>query len=134
MNKYQLEFPGEITARGFWIYVYKITHDSSTYYYVGRTGDSSSTNASSPFKRMLSHFSNNKKGNALTRNLNEAKIPIESSEFKLYSFGPLYPEQENWHNHQKYRDLTATVEFQVAIELIEKGYKVIGTHSIETRS
>ena len=130
MKRYQFEFSGKITERGFWIYVYKITYSNHNYYYVGRTGDSSSVNASSPFKRMLSHFGNNKKGNALTRNLNEAGIPIEDSNFKLYSFGPIYPEQNNWESHKAYRDLTASVEFLVAEGLKEKDYKVIGTHGM----
>jgi len=130
MNNYIFEFSGEISKRGFWIYIYKINNNNSDYYYVGRTGDSSSVNAGSPFRRMLSHFSNNKKDNALTRNLNEAGILIEESNFKLYSFGPLYPEQDCWDEHKVYRDLTASVEFLVSESLKDNGYNVIGTHGM----
>lgn len=42
MNQYHFEFSGKIIERGFWIYTYKIINNNTTYFYVGRTGDSSS--------------------------------------------------------------------------------------------
>ena len=47
-----LSFSGELLQRGFWLYVWEVTAaDGRTVHYVGRTGDSSSPNAQSPFTR-----------------------------------------------------------------------------------
>ena len=42
--------------RGFWLYVWVIDGAGDTLHYVGRTGDSSSSNAQSPFNRMGQHL------------------------------------------------------------------------------
>lgn len=54
---HEIRFEGGILQRGFWLYVWKVTPaDQAPLYYVGRTGDSSSTNAQSPFNRMGQHL------------------------------------------------------------------------------
>jgi hypothetical protein len=52
MKAYAMSFDGALLGRGFWLYVWRITDDSRSALYVGRTGDSSSPHASSPFKRI----------------------------------------------------------------------------------
>ena len=42
--------------RGFWLYVWRIASPIGEVLYVGRTGDSSSLNASPPFMRMAQHL------------------------------------------------------------------------------
>jgi hypothetical protein len=55
-------FDGKLLQRGFWLYVWEITAaDHEVFYYVGRTGDSSSPNAQSPFNRMSQHLGVNAK-------------------------------------------------------------------------
>jgi hypothetical protein len=62
---HQLSLPGAMLARGFWLYVWEVTTTSGEkWLYVGRTGDSSSPNAQSPFARLSQHLSQNPRGNA----------------------------------------------------------------------
>ncbi len=49
LNDYSMTFDGALLERGFWLYVWRIIEGTRTVLYVGRTGDSSSPNASSPF-------------------------------------------------------------------------------------
>jgi hypothetical protein len=67
LNSYSMSFDGNVLARGFWLYVWDIRGPSFRRLYVGRTGNSSSPNAQSPFKRIGQHLdpSPNAKGNAL---------------------------------------------------------------------
>ena len=52
-----IRFEGALLQRGFWLYVWEIKpFDGSVFCYVGRTGDSSSHNAQSPFNRMSQHL------------------------------------------------------------------------------
>lgn len=52
-----VEFDGAFLQRGFWLYVWRVIAPNSTeVLYVGRTGDSSSPNAQSPFNRMGQHL------------------------------------------------------------------------------
>lgn len=50
-------FDGAFLRRGFWLYVWEVVApDGAEYLYVGRTGDSSSPYAQSPFVRMGQHL------------------------------------------------------------------------------
>ena len=65
-----LTFDGAILQRGFWLYVWEITPaGAAPLYYVGRTGESSSTHAQSPFNRMGQHLGFKEASNALRRQL-----------------------------------------------------------------
>ena len=66
LHSYNMTFDGHLLNRGFWLYVWRIQGPVSHHVYVGRTGDSSSAHASSPFKRIGQHLdpSPNAKGNA----------------------------------------------------------------------
>jgi len=124
-----LAFDGSLLRRGFWLYVWKIVcPDGTTLYYVGRTGDSSSANAASPFSRMSAHFSRNPRGNALVRNLLSEGIAAEECRFELHAHGPVFPEQESFEAHRPYRDHMAALEREVADQFRKAGRRVIGTH------
>ena len=64
IRNYQMAFNGEVLERGFWLYVWEIAQGSQVHLYVGRTGDSSSARALSPFNRIGQHldFRENAKG------------------------------------------------------------------------
>jgi hypothetical protein len=50
---YTVVLDGRTLQRGFWLYVWEVTTpNGAKLLYVGRTGDSSSINAQSPFNRM----------------------------------------------------------------------------------
>ena len=74
-----MSFQGEVLERGFWLYIWEIVNGSNRYFYVGRTGDSSSAHAASPFNRIGQHldFRENAKGNSLAKRLNEVGINPE---------------------------------------------------------
>ena len=134
MKNYQLEFDGKLLERGFWVYVWEIyTPRNEKLFYVGRTGDSSSPNAASPFSRMSAHFSKNPKGNALLRNLRDKKIDPEKCKFKLHAYGPIFTEQKAFDKHKPFRDKAASIEVFVAKKLKERGYEVIGNHPKNTK-
>ena len=80
-----LSFSGALLQRGFWLYVWEVTaEDGRRVLYVGRTGDSSSANAQSPFNRLSQHLGNNEHANALRRQLEEAGInPVTCRSFDL---------------------------------------------------
>lgn len=125
----ELEFDGKLLQRGFWVYVWRIAAPQDrVVFYVGRTGDSSSPNASSPFGRMSAHFRSNPRGNALLRNLEEAGVDPVGCRFKLFALGPVFPEQPSFESHRPFRDRTATLEAAVATELRGRGHDMLGRH------
>lgn len=142
MNKITLEFSGEILERGFWIYCWKVLPlkgKGSPVFYVGRTGDSSSLYAASPFSRVGRHLDNRPKakGNSLYRQLIAEGFEPSECEFSLIARGPIYSEQTSKSCHRQFRDLTASIEFLVYKKLKEhlvstglekEGSKVIGNH------
>lgn len=132
---YQMSFDGNILQRGFWLYIWKIKSQHETYLYVGRTGDSSSPHASSPFNRIGHHLDirDNAKGNSITRRLKEKEVEPEDCRFSMIAFGPLYDEiegndSEAFEVHKPFRDIMATYESQLAAFLKENGYQVLGVH------
>ena len=127
---YTLSFDGKILTRGFWLYIWKITSSGKTYLYVGRTGESSSANAASPFTRVSRHldFRANAKGNSLARRLDEKGVAVSECRFEMISLGPIFAEQEDFPAHRPYRDKMATLEFEAAAFLRELGFDVLGIH------
>ena len=89
-----LTFPGPMNERGFSLYVWKTEHkEKGELLYVGRTGDSSSPNASSPIKRMGQHLDSKAKGNSLYQWLEKnAVTPELCTTLTLVSYGPLFEE------------------------------------------
>src|SRR5208283_183820 len=70
MKVYSVRFDGKVLNRRVWLYVIDIQSPMGRYLDVGRTGDSSSANAASPFARIGQHldFRPTAKGNTLARN------------------------------------------------------------------
>ncbi len=130
LKAYAMSFDGALLARGFWLYVWRITNDDRNVLYVGRTGDSSSPNASSPFKRIGQHLDAgpNAKGNALARQLNRAGLTPEACTFEMVAVGPLFPEQEDMEQHRAVRDSAAALERALADHLRAAGHRVLGDH------
>lgn len=102
----------------------------SHHVYVGRTGDSSSPHASSPFKRIGQHLDPgpNAKGNALGKQLKRAGVKYEECSFEMVAIGPIWPEQADFEAHKPVRDQMAALERAIADELRQRGYVVLGTH------
>jgi len=125
----RMEFSGKLLKRGFWLYIWDIKGDRR-HLYVGRTGDSSSVNASSPFRRIGQHLdtSLNAKGNALGRQLKKAGIDPETCTFEMIAIGPIFEEQDTRPAHDPLRDKTAALERALAEELKQRGYEVLGVH------
>ncbi len=122
-----LEFDGALLARGFWLYVWEITAgDGGTVHYVGRTGDSSSSNAQSPFARLSQHLGKNQNSNALRRNLEKAKVvPEECQKFRLFACGPIFPESKSRDEHMRSRDSVAALEKALADAMRAAGYDMM---------
>ncbi len=121
---------GRLLKRGFWLYVCRIVEGSREVLYVGRTGDSSSAHASSPFERLGQHLSQrtHAKANSLARQLANARINPIAANFEMFGVGPIFEEQSTFTQHLPYRDKMAALEKGVADELVRRGYKIVGTH------
>jgi hypothetical protein len=130
-SAFVVSFEGQLLQRGFWIYAWQITNSGRTVYYVGRTGDSSSNNAASPFNRIGTHLDArpNAKANSLTKRLLEAGLNPAECSFRMAAIGPLHPEQEDFESHRVVRDRMATLEHAVAQALRSQGHTVLGNHS-----
>jgi hypothetical protein len=124
----ELNFNGKLLQRGFWLYVWEIeTYQKKDLYSVGRTGDSSSTNAQSPFNRMGQHLGFNDKSNVLRRHLIDKRINPDTCSFRLVAHGPILKEAITKDEHRKRRDSIAAMEKALADELATAGYSVINT-------
>jgi hypothetical protein len=128
---YSIKFHGGVLKRGFWLYVVDIRPPAGRYLYVGRTGDSSSANASSPFVRIGQHLDSrpNAKGNTLSRNLRQAGIDPSLCGMEMIAIGPIFPEEHEFASHRPIRDQVAALEYALAQALRERGHRVLGKHS-----
>ncbi|TLM69244.1 MAG: hypothetical protein FDZ69_00285 [Deltaproteobacteria bacterium] len=124
---HELNFNGSLLSRGFWLYVWEITaSDGCHYYYVGRTGDSSTVNAQSPFSRLSQHLGMNPKSNALRRHLDRAGVNPEACiNFRLVSCGPLLAEAADEDTHRRSRDMVAAMEKALADAMAAAGYAML---------
>ena len=121
-----LAFSGQLLQRGFWLYVWEIRPpDGAAIYYVGRTGDSSSINAQSPFNRMGQHLGFNINSNVLRRRLAASGIAPEACTFRLMAHGPVLAEAQSVEEHRRSRDLVAAFEKALADALSAAGYHVM---------
>jgi hypothetical protein len=98
-------------------------------YYVGRTGDSSSTNAQSPFNRMGHHLGFAKNSNMIRRHLEKYGASPESCHFRLVSYGPIEEESPvvGRAEHDERRDQVAAMERALAEVMCVAGYRVVNT-------
>lgn len=116
IDTYNMEFNGQVLERGFWLYIWEIIEGENMHIYVGRTGDSSSPHASSPFNCIGQHldFRDTAKGNSLAKRLKEANVNPKKSTFKMLALGPLFLEQKTFELHVPFRDQMATFEYELA--------------------
>lgn len=127
LTTYEVAFQGGMLKRGFWLYVWEISLPDGTHrYYVGRTGDSSSKSAQSPFNRMGQHLGI-AKSNMLRRHLDKHGIEPEACVFRLVAVGPLEAESKDAmrHQHDERRDLVAAMEKTLAESLSVAGCQVL---------
>jgi hypothetical protein len=130
MHLHRLLFSGAILERGFWLYVWRVRCGESQFFYVGRTGDSSSQFAASPFSRLGQHLDirSNAKANTLLRHVRSQNFDPLQTSFELLAFGPLFPEQSTMELHRKFRDQIAPLESSLAALLRSRGFVVVGLH------
>jgi hypothetical protein len=124
-------FDGRLLERGFWLYVWRIRCNGKNVAYVGRTGDSSSFNAASPFSRASQHLElrPGARANALVRNLRAAGMEPSACVYRFYGVGPIFAEAADGPEHISVRDKMAAVESAVANELRRRGHTVLGSHA-----
>ena len=125
---HEVQFNGDFLKRGFWLYIWDIVTPERTHlYYVGRTGDSSSINAQSPFNRMAQHLGDNNKNNVLRRHLRNKDVTAEGYSFRLVAYGPILEEATTQYEHVKSRDTIAALEKILANSMKRSGYNVLNT-------
>jgi hypothetical protein len=121
-----LSFDGGFLSRGFWIYVWQVlAPGGSELYYVGRTGDSSSLYAQSPFNRMGQHLGFAKNSNMLRKYLGTRDVEPNDCKFRLVAHGPILDEAEDLETHRERRDRVAGVEKALAEAMKVAGYDVM---------
>lgn len=122
----ELWFVGGLLERGFWLYVWEITTpEKRTLYYVGRTGDSSSFNAQSPFNRMGQHLGFRKESNAIRRQLETNGLKPEKCSFRLVAHGPILEEGKTAEEHRPRMEKMAAMEKALAEAMCAAGYSVL---------
>ena len=123
-----LTLPAAMLMRGFWVYVWRVEAPEGEYLYVGRTGDTSSPYATSPYQRMGQHLGHRKTQNALRQHLERKGIePEDCHAFCLIAHGPLYPQAQDMEEHKARRDIVAGLEKALADALKAAGYEVLNT-------
>lgn len=128
LDIFELEFSGKFLERGFWLYIWEVSpKQAKPLFYIGRTGDSSSTKAQSPFNRMSQHLGFAKNSAMLRNHLEANNVKPEHCKFRLVAVGPLYPEsmEKDRTEHDERRDLVAGMEKALAQEIRNAGYTVM---------
>jgi hypothetical protein len=130
MRVHRVEFSGAILERGFWLYAWRIRCGGEVAFYVGRTGDSSSKFAASPFARLGQHLDVRPKAtvNMLLRHVRKLGFEPLNCKYELVAFGPLFPEQSTLELHRAHRDRIAPLEAALAQLMRERGFSVVGSH------
>ena len=128
---YTATIPPEMLTRGFWLYVWVIRmRGDRVVHYVGRTCDSSSGYAQSPFGRISGHLGSNIHANALLRNLRAHSIEFDQCVgLEVVAHGPLYEETANIAEHKVPRDKTHALERDLCNAMREAEYEVLNVVS-----
>jgi len=130
---HELSFGGALLARGFWLYVWEVrTRSGKQLYYVGRTGDSSSPNAQSPFNRLGQHLGANANSSGLRNHLTSRGVDPEQCEFRLVAHGPIFAEAATEDEHRRPRNDMAAFERELAHLMREAGYAVMNSVRCKT--
>jgi hypothetical protein len=124
---HSMVIPPEILKRGFWLYVWVVTlKDDRIVHYVGRTGDSSSSNAQSPVSRISGHLGPNERANALKRHLRKHGIEFQDCQaLEFVAHGPLEEEVTDWGDHKSRRDRTHALERDLCEGMRAAGYEIM---------
>jgi hypothetical protein len=124
---HHFEIPGGLLKRGFWLYIWRITApNADVFHYVGRTGDSSSINAQSPFSRVSGHLGTNQSANQIQKHLSKHEVDIlNCSKIELIALGPLLDEIKERDEHRRRRDVLAALERELCDHMVQSGYKVM---------
>lgn len=123
---YEVALQGQMLERGFWLYIWEVTTSAGeTLLYVGRTGDSSSANAQSPFNRMGQHLGSAKNSSMLRNHLSKGGIDPSDCTFHLVAHGPILDEASEMHTHAERRDIVGALENRLADDLRAAGYDVM---------
>jgi hypothetical protein len=105
---FTVSLDGGTLERGFWLYVWEATTPGGeVVLYVGRTGDSSSINAQSPFNRMGQHLGSAKNSSMLRNHLEARGVVPEECRFRLVAHGPVLAEADDRATHNARRDAAA---------------------------
>lgn len=137
MKSHSLTFSGALIERGFWLYVWHVQCDGRTIVYVGRTGDSSSCNAASPFNRLGQHLDVRKSASAnmLLRQMRNRNMDPTAATYRLACVGPIFSETGNWDEHEILRNRVAAMEAALGRHMKDgddqvgfpgRGYDVVG--------
>jgi hypothetical protein len=123
---YMIALDGRILRRGFWLYVWEVIAPTrEEFLYVGRTGDSSSANAQSPFNRMGQHLGFLQTSSMLRNHLSKRDVRPEQCIFRLIAHGPIVDEADGMEAHKECRDLIAALEKKLTEDLAAAGYEVM---------
>ncbi|GAB3729884.1 hypothetical protein GCM10028862_08690 [Luteimonas pelagia] len=130
MKVHRVRFDGALLERGFWLYAWLIKHGTEKIVYVGRTGDSSSQFAASPFSRLSQHLDvrPSASANMVLRQVRKRAWEPAKCSFDLVAFGPLFPEQADLAQHRSVRDIIAPLETELAELFRTQGFQVPGNH------
>lgn len=127
---HSIHIAGGALHRGFWLYVWDIRlRDGRQFLYVGRTGDSSSLYAQSPFGRLSQHLGRNVHSNTLLRHLEREGVSLDDCvTLEMIAYGPIRPEACNDKpEHECNRDHVAALEKQLCAALDKANYTVLNT-------
>lgn len=125
-STYDLNFDGGFLRRGFWLYIWQVRSlGGHELFYVGRTGDSSSINAQSPFIRMGQHLGDAENSSMLRRHLRARAVQPERCAFRLVAHGPILEEVNDRDGHYERRDIVAALEKALEEAMRAAGYDVM---------
>jgi len=127
MKSYSFGMDGNLLKRGFWLYLIHVRVNSRKkgYFYVGMTGDTSSTNAASFFSKLGRHLGNNRNNNTLRKRLDEKKIDASDCNFVTLAIGPLFDEINIRQKHIKIRRTVSYLEKCLLGYLKKKGLYIL---------
>lgn len=123
-----VDLPPQVLQRGFWLYVWRVTIGRKRLLYVGRTGDNSSANATSPYQRMGQHLGAIRTQNALRQHLKKlGHEPGDCKKLEFICYGPIHPEvmKGDMAAHLPLRNAVGALEKQLALALAAGKYKVM---------
>src|SRR3546814_87577 len=130
MKVHRISFEGGLLERGFWLYAWLLKCGADQAVYVGRTGDSSSQFAASPFSRLGQHLDvrPSATANMLLRQVQKLGWDPLTCQYELVAFGPIFPEQADLTQHRSKRDIIAPLETELALLFKSEGFNVVVSH------